>query len=188
MHQTGAVKVVVISGPIASGKSTVGRAVAVELSGLGFDAAIVDLDLVYEILDPPLEPKTDASKWSEARRLAAQITSDLVGSRSAVVIEGEFATESQRAEFEDALPNDLDARFVTLALDVDEAWRRASTDFTRGISRDRDFLVAHYEAWNEMPPIASDFTVANGEISAAVAARLVANWLLDGSDGYWPRQ
>ena len=130
---------------------------AVELSGRGFDSAIVDVDLVYEILDPPLEPKTDASKWSEARRLAAQITSDLVGSRSAVVIEGEFATESQRAEFEDALPNDLDAGFVTLALDVDEAWRRASTDLTRGISRDRDFLVAHYEAWSEMPPIASDF-------------------------------
>ena len=45
-------KIVVISGPIASGKSTVGRAVTVELSGRGFDAAIVDLDLVYEILDP----------------------------------------------------------------------------------------------------------------------------------------
>ena len=41
--------VVVITGPIASGKSTLGRAVAVELADRGTDSAVVDLDLVYEI-------------------------------------------------------------------------------------------------------------------------------------------
>jgi adenylylsulfate kinase-like enzyme len=54
---------VVITGPIASGKSTLGRAVAVELADRGSDAAVVDLDLVHEMLDPGGGPKTDAARW-----------------------------------------------------------------------------------------------------------------------------
>jgi adenylylsulfate kinase-like enzyme len=44
--------VLVITGPIASGKSALGRAVAVELAAAGVSAPVIDLDLVYEMLDP----------------------------------------------------------------------------------------------------------------------------------------
>ncbi len=42
----------VVTGPMASGKSTLARAVACELERRGAKAAAVDLDLVYEMLDP----------------------------------------------------------------------------------------------------------------------------------------
>src|SRR5258708_5770693 len=143
-RQATAMIVVVITGPIASGKSTLGRAVAVELAGRGSDSAVVDLDLVYEMLDPSRGPKTDEARWKEARRLAAKIAAGLGGRRSAVIVEGEFGTDVQRADFCDELPASWRASFVTLTVDFDEAWRRAMADPTRGISKGKDFLAAHY--------------------------------------------
>jgi len=144
--ELGAMIVVVISGPIASGKSTVGRAVAVELASRHFDSAVIDLDLVYEMLDPGLGPKSDDDRWKDARRLSGKIATGLRGLRSAVVVEGEFATEEQRDDFSDELPHEWHASFVTLTVDVDEAWKRATADPMRGISKDKDFLIAHYRA------------------------------------------
>lgn len=78
--------VVVITGPIASGKSTVGRAVAVELADRGFVSAVIDLDLVYEMLDPSRGAKTDDVRWRDARRLAGRIARELGEQRSGVVV------------------------------------------------------------------------------------------------------
>jgi len=174
--------VLVITGPIASGKSTLGRAVAVELADRGFDAAVVDLDLVYEMLDPSRGPKTDEARWREARRLAGKIAAGLRGQRSAVVIEGEFATEEQRADFRAELPHEWRASFVTLTVDFDEAWRRAIADPTRGGSKDKDFLAAHYRALGNASPDDSDLLLDTGDVSVSVAARSVADWLQHGSE------
>src|SRR5258708_26158780 len=138
--------VVVITGPIASGKSTLGRAVAVELADRGRDSAVVDLDLVYEMLDPRRGPKTAEARWKDARRLAGKIAAGLSARRSAVVVEGEFATDEQRLDFCEELPHESRASFVTLTVDFDEAWRRAMADPTRGDSKDKHFLAAHYRA------------------------------------------
>jgi len=46
------VLLVVITGQIASGKSTLAKALASELGRRGMPAAAVDLDVVYEMLDP----------------------------------------------------------------------------------------------------------------------------------------
>ena len=170
--------VLVITGPIASGKSTLGRAVAVELDGRGLDSAVVDLDLVYEMLDPRRGQKTDEARWREARRLAGKIALALRGQRSAVVVEGEFATEEQRADFCAELPHEWRVSFVTLTVDFDEAWRRAIADPTRGMSKDRDFLAAHYRALGSARPDDADLILDIGEVSVALAARAVADWLL----------
>jgi adenylylsulfate kinase-like enzyme len=66
------VLVVVITGPIASGKSTLGRAVAEEFKAVGTQAAVIDLDLMYEMLDPSRAAKTDETKWTQARRVTAR--------------------------------------------------------------------------------------------------------------------
>ena len=169
--------VLVITGPIASGKSTLGRAVATELAGRGFDSAVVDLDLVYEMLDPSRGPKTDLARWSDARRLAGKIASGLRGRRSAVVVEGEFATEAQRADFCDELPHEWRARFVTLTVDFDEAWLRAIADPTRGGSKDKEFLAAHYRELGDARVDEGDLILDTGSVSVSVAARSVADWL-----------
>lgn len=171
--------VVVITGPIASGKSTLGRAVAVELAGRGFDSAVIDLDLVYEMLDPSPRPKTDEARWREARRLAAKIAAGLSGRRAAVVVEGEFATAEQRIELSDELPHDWRACFVSLTVDFDHAWERVMADPTRGVSKNRDFLAAHYRALGNARPDDRDLVLDTGEISISTAARSVADWLLN---------
>ena len=170
--------VVVITGPIASGKSTLGRALAVELAERGSDSAVVDLDLVYEMLDPSRGAKTDEAHWSDARRLAGKIAAGLEQRRSAVVVEGEFGTDVQRAEFCDELPLEWRASFVTLTVDFDEAWRRATADPTRGTSRNKHFLAAHYRALGNVRPDDRDLLLDTGDVSVAFAARSVADWLL----------
>jgi hypothetical protein len=174
--------VVVITGPIASGKSTLGRAIAVELAARGSDSAVVDLDLVYEMLDPSLGPKTDEIRWKEARRLAGKIAAGLGGRRSAVIVEGEFGTDLQRADFCGELPHEWRASFVTLTVDFDEAWRRTMADPTRGISKDKDFLAAHYHTFGNARRDDGDLVLDTGDVSVSFAARSVADWLLRASE------
>jgi len=174
--------VVVITGPIASGKSTLGRAVAVELDHRGHDSAVVDLDLVYEMLDPSRGPKTDELRWREARGLAGKIAAGLRGRRSAVVVEGEFTTDEQRHDFCSELPQELRASFVTLTVDFDEAWLRAIADPTRGMSKDKDFLAAHYRALDNAKWGHEDLVIDTGTVSVSVAARSVADSLLRTSE------
>jgi Adenylylsulphate kinase len=174
--------VVVITGPIASGKSTLSRAVSVELAGRGSASAVVELDLVYEMLDPSRGPKTHDARWREARKLAGKIAAEVGGRRSAVVVEGEFATGEQRADLCEELPHGWRTSFVTLTVDFDKAWRRAVADPTRGISKDRDFLAAHYRTLGEARHAAGDLVVDTGAVSVSIAARQVTDWLLRASD------
>src|SRR5262245_3225183 len=102
MGQDERVLVVLMSGPIASGKSALGRTVAGLLDEMaGSCCAVIDLDLVYEMLDPRGRPKSDQHVWAEARRLAGGMAALLLrAGRSAVVEGGGFSTEEQLAEFE----------------------------------------------------------------------------------------
>jgi hypothetical protein len=136
---------------------------------------VLDLDLVYEMLDPRREPKDDQARWKDARRMAGRIAAGLVGVRPAVVVEGELDTESERADFCDELPSGLKATFVTLAVDFEEAWRRAQADPTRGISRDRDFLVAHYAAHANLERNDGDLLLDTGRMNVSVCVRAVTD-------------
>jgi len=168
----------VITGPIASGKSTLARAVAHDFELRGRQAAAVDLDLTYEMLDPVRAPKTDQAKWTQARGIAARLAAALVEDGVAVVVEGEFLTPADRAEFTEALPSGIEPRFVTLRLSYELALQRARDDPTRGLSRDPVFLRSHYEATTQAvrdaPP--TDLAIDTGEIGIAEAVRVVAEW------------
>jgi shikimate kinase len=138
------VLVVVISGPIASGKSTLSRALAAELDGKGVAAAVIDLDLVYEMLDPRRRVKDDAGLWADARRVAGRLTTALLAENRCVIAEGDFATDQALNEFVAELPASADLRLVLLDVDLDTALKRASADPTRGLSKDQAFLSRHY--------------------------------------------
>jgi molybdopterin-guanine dinucleotide biosynthesis protein len=71
---------IVTCGPIASGKSTLARAVARLFVRQGTEAAAIDLDLVYELLDPEA-PKGNVATWRRARRAAAAFDGRVVGGR-----------------------------------------------------------------------------------------------------------
>ena len=53
-------------------------------------------------------------------------------------------------------------------------------DPMRGISRDRDFLGAHYRALGDAQQ-AGDLVLNTGDLSVSLAARSVADWLLEAS-------
>jgi cytidylate kinase len=88
---------IVISGPIASGKSAVARALAHECEGRGRSAAWIDLDVVYEMLEHSTDRKDDDAKWLAARRAAAALTdSFLAHGAEVVIVDGEFLTAEVR--------------------------------------------------------------------------------------------
>jgi adenylylsulfate kinase-like enzyme len=173
------VVLVVITGQIASGKSTVACAIARELERDGASAAVVDLDVIYEMLDPECGPKVSQAKWTHARQLAARIAGALLAEGVLVVVEGEFLTPDQRAEFTDALPSAIAPRFVTLRLPFEVALQRTSADPSRALSRDPTFLASHYEATAEsierIP--SSDLMLDTSAFGVEEAARKVAGWL-----------
>jgi hypothetical protein len=170
--------VVVISGPIASGKSTLSRAVARRLQELdGVEGAAIDLDLVYEMLDPQQRPKADSVIWSAARRVAGRLAAAFLIEGRPVVAEGDFADEGALDEFVAGLPAGVHPRLVLLEVEFTKALERASADPTRGVSRDRTFLSRHYRefvsAWDDAEVLHLD----TGQATVDESADTVMEWL-----------
>jgi adenylylsulfate kinase-like enzyme len=173
------VVLVVVTGQIASGKSTLARAVARDLERDGASVAVLDLDVIYEMFDPRRGPKVSQAKWTQARQLAARIAGTLLAEGVLVVVEGEFLTADQRAAFSDALPSAITPRFVTLRLPFEVALQRANAEASRGLSDDPTFLASHYEATAESVERtpSSDLTLDTSVFGVEEAARKVAGWL-----------
>src|SRR6185312_12786950 len=97
-RQDEGVLVVLISGPIASGKSALSRAVAAQLEeSSGASSAVIDLDLVYEMLWVRDGRKDDERVWAQARRVAGRLGSVLLGEGRAVVMEGGTSVRRRRS-------------------------------------------------------------------------------------------
>jgi shikimate kinase len=169
--------VVLISGPIASGKSALSRAVAAQLEEGGLaSAAVIDLDLVYEILDRG--PKADERVWAQARRIAGRFGGVLLGEGCVVVVEGgDFGTEAALAEFESELPPEAAVKLVLLSVDFETALKRARRDDSRGVSKDRAFLAAHYATFRAEWPGRDVLNLDTGSASLAETARSVVDRL-----------
>src|SRR4051812_22520531 len=122
--------VIVVTGPIASGKSTLARALARELELLGVGAAVIDLDLVHDQLTTNA---SDDSTWTLARRETAPLENAFQeGGVVVVIAEGSFNMPADRATLVQHLRPTADVVFVTLQVSFAEALRRAQGDPTRG--------------------------------------------------------
>lgn len=171
--------VIVITGPIASGKSTVAGALARELELMGVRAAVIDLDLVHDQSTNDGSP-SDESSWTLARRETAIAATALQEDGIAVVIaEGSFNLPSDRATFTRQLRSSAEPVFVTLRVSFEEALRRAQSDPTRGRSRDPAFLGAHFAERHDLLAVApaTDIVIdterTTAQLAAATIARLV---------------
>jgi predicted kinase len=176
---------VVISGPIASGKSTVAQALARQLERIGGRVVVIDLDLVHDSLQHPAGgPEDHAAAWSLARHAAAAAANQLLEEGVGVVIaEGSFNESSQRSDFVERLTTGLAPIYVTLLVSYEEALRRAQRDPTRGVSRDPSFLRQYYArvspALASLPgtDIVIDTELLTDEATAsAVANRIRIGW------------
>ena len=173
--------VAVVSGPIASGKSSLSRATAIRLEETGkTPAAVIDLDVVYEMLDPrgrSGRPKNDELLWSQARRTAGRLAAQFLAEDRCVVAEGNFAADHALREFEAELPADAQLRLVMLKIDFEIALRRTQADPSRGLSKDRSFLSIHHREFKPQWHGRDVLQLDTGAFSAAEAAEAVVAWL-----------
>lgn len=136
---------VLVGGPIASGKSTVSRGSAERLHAMGVAAAAIDVDLVYELLETRGRSPGDPAVWLRAHRLAGSMAAALFAEGVEVVlVEGDVLGEAACA----ALLANAEAhevRRITLRTSLEAALERVLLDDDRGISRDPAFLARHYE-------------------------------------------
>ena len=170
--------VVVVSGPIASGKSSLARALAIRLEeSCGVGVAVVDLDLVYEMLDPAGRPKVDGRLWSLARRISGRLAAALLTEGCCVVVEGDLATDVALGEFEGELPGEITASLVLLEVDFETALARAGADPTRGLSKDRQFLSSHYDEFKAEWTERDVLRLETGTASLLETTSAAAAWL-----------
>lgn len=170
---------ILIGGPIAGGKSTLARAVARLLVAGGTRAAAIDLDLVYEMLDPAGAPKDDPALWTAARLAAGSLADALLGDGSAVVVEGDLLAPAERAELLSRVRHGVEPLLVTVQAPIEAALARVAADPTRVASKDPVFLRAHY---GELAPLlaerpAGDLVIDTADVDVEAAAAMVVERL-----------
>ena len=176
-------RVLIITGPIASGKSTLAQAVGRAIEARDATVAVVDLDLVYETLDLRGGRKRDDRRWEAARRGAAGLADGFVASGiDVVVVEGEFDGPA-RATFANDLARTVDPLFVRLTVSYEEALQRARADPTRGISRDPTFLWPYFQEYRRAAPheAPTDLVLDTERLSVDRCVQAILG-LLDGSE------
>ena len=168
--------VIVITGPIASGKSTIARELARELERTHGRIAVIDLDLLYDMLRPD-GPKSDDGTWALARHAAATLTTTFLQEGMAVVVaEGSFNRPGDRAAFARHLDTNVDPLYVTLRVSFEEALRRAQGDPTRGVSRDPVVLNRYFAAADQSlatVPV-TDVVLDTERMTSTFAAKAIA--------------
>ena len=167
--------VIVITGPIASGKSTVALELARELERTQVRLAVIDLDLVYDSITPDKAASGDA--WALARHeAAAQANAFVDEGVTVVLVEGSFNAPDDRSAFTRRLDPSASPIHVTLQVSYDEALRRAEGDPNRGRSRDPAFLGPYFEAVEQTLATvpASDLVIDTEQIPPVAAAAAIA--------------
>jgi shikimate kinase len=171
--------VIVITGPIASGKSTVARELARELQLSDVRAEVIVLDRVHDRLTAN-DSTADDSAWRRARSETATVANAFLEDGVAVVIaEGSFNMPTDRAAFAQRLRPNSGLVFVTLQVSFDEALRRAQADSTRGRSQDPQFLRSHFAARHDVLAAVptNDIVIDTERTTATAAAKVIAAWL-----------
>jgi adenylylsulfate kinase-like enzyme len=168
--------VIVITGPIANGKSTVARELARELKRARVLVTVIDLDLLHDMLTTD-GPTADDATWALARHAAATLADTFLEEGVTVVVaEGSFNAPDDRAAFARHLDTSVDPIYVTLRVSFEEALRRAQSDPTRGRSRDPAFLLPYFDAVDQalaaLP--ATDVIIDPEQMSTSAAVSIVS--------------
>jgi hypothetical protein len=153
---------VVITGPIASGKSTIAASLAAELRRGGWQVAELDLDGVVEASGP----WTDLSH--ERFRRAQIVFGKLVGGWLAqgfnVIAHGPLFEPLALDDLLDSAPEGTEVRHVRLLATYETALQRVNDDPERGRSKDARFLRRAYE---RSAPLLAKLPQANWEFDTS---------------------
>ncbi|MFD7022033.1 hypothetical protein [Promicromonospora sukumoe] len=159
-----------ISGPIASGKSTLAVELARVLRHEGLSVAVTDLDTVAGMALPTLPD------WGWAHRIHAQLVGAWLTTDVDVVIDEGTSSPAEVQEVLDQVPEGTDVFHLVLTADFDASLARARADVGRGVSKDPAFLRADHEAYSDhLPHMPSDLQLhVEGQGPEELVRRLLA--------------
>lgn len=144
-------QLVVITGPIASGKSVVSTALADRLNFAGLSVAVVDLDDTVATMNYPSEELE--LTWERAREAHSELVGQWLSSGVDVVIaHGPFYSASETFALMRQVPAGIATRRVMLHATYEVALKRVTGDSSRGLSRDPVFLQSTYERFYQILP------------------------------------
>lgn len=145
-------RLIIVTGPVGGGKSTVAGHLAERLRALGGRVAVVDLDLVADMARPSTG-KGESDLWQTARRACAGLVDGFYRQGfDTVIVEGEFFAHKELAALRDNLTAPATWVLVTLDVSYEQTLVRVSGDMTRGLSRDPAFLRRMHEQYRAALP------------------------------------
>lgn len=157
---------VAITGPIASGKSTVAALLAKRCESKGLTAVIADVDDVAAMVTGP--GAAASGLWFAAHLAHGAMVAQWMLSKVNVVISvGPFHTPAEREALFGPVPAETSLCRVLIDAPLSATWERARADLTRGRSREYDFHIAAHERFRSlMPGIPSDLVFDSGKTTA----------------------
>ena len=177
MKLTNTPLLIIITGPVGAGKSTIGLGLARSLRRPDFAVAVIDLDQMYGFVRQQ-EGYDDPAAWARARHGAAALANCLFTTgMSAVIVEGEFFTAQELGMVTAAVEANVMRCFFTLKLSYERALKRVQGDPPRGASKDPAFLKWLHESFAQALPFleAESVVVDTDELTQdQVVARLAA--------------
>ena len=153
---------VVVTGPVAAGKSTVAAALGARLREPGRPVAVLDLDDVvasvggFALADPAL--------LEQARRAFAGLVRSWLDLGADVVAHGPFLGPEEVEALEGAIPSGEVVRRVLVTTTVEVALARLATSPDRPIAGHPELVRALYERYERLAPAMapSDWTFDTG--------------------------
>jgi energy-coupling factor transporter ATP-binding protein EcfA2 len=139
-------RLLMITGPIAAGKSTLAAEVARLLRETGRSVALTDLDTVAEMALPTLP------SWDQAHAIHAQLVGAWCATDVDVVVDEGTSTPEEVQQVRDRLPAGSTIFPVVLTADYDASLARARGDEGRGLSKEPAFLRADHDAYAQHLP------------------------------------
>ena len=176
---------IVLTGPVGGGKTTVAIALAERFRTIGRETAVIDLDLVYRMARQR-DGFANEDVWRTARRGAAALADTFFDSgMSVVIVEGGFFNHEEFHGLQDHITASVRSRLVTLNVSSDQALRRAQSDPSpdRTVSRDPEVQQRLHAQFTESLPFlrAHSLMIDANHIAPVDLARSIAESVL--SDG-----
>jgi hypothetical protein len=140
-------QLVMISGPIAAGKSTLAIELVRLLRTNGSSVALTDLDTVAEMALPTLPG------WTCAHRIHAQLVGAWLATDVDVVVDEGTSTTEEVQQVLAEVPAGITVFHVVLTANYDRSLARARADPGRGLSKDPDFLRAAHLSYAQHLPM-----------------------------------
>lgn len=134
-------RLLVISGPIAAGKSTLAVEVTRRLRERGLSVALVDLDAIAEMALPTLPD------WAWAHRIHAEAVGSWLRTDIDMVVNEGTSTPGEIRQVLDHVPEGTAVFHVVRHAEYERALARAQADPSRGISKDPEFLRRAYDGF-----------------------------------------